>query len=481
MNYYAEGRSPALLPETVQIFSRPSIYGADRTTNEGKIDAMSGTLNLIAEHSNHAGRATAAFREEVTTSMLSESGLQGEEGSIICPFMKIAFSNAIDPDYKFTEETGKTTLFDRGWDGKMVFTDTKTVSDNLISRGLIAGYTAPGATIPQVVPLESSLARKEGRTWKRFNPSDSQLPSDFIADCFTPTVREELERIRTEDSSRLKTPVDPLDRQDMAAIAILCNTHFLTLKALNKHTEKMHGGISLRRLPPATPIPASLPTSSSPNPTTPTAHIMPPTTHISPQPFHGLINPGTMTDFLAAKLFEKAKKGMSAKEVSKRWSVVTRKMTNELGFTQPDGTIYKNYWGDVVIAATKFFDEDQHWVAQLKITATRETGHDDVFTPNYHGSVTTHKLDGWIQKSWEEQNRSTTIQKIGKLMKYPVPSKNVQVQLNTVSQEVRERIGANTEVLLPVRIPGKPEIQKALVNISQLLATFHLSTTWESY
>ena len=120
MNYYAEGRSPALLPETVQIFSRPSIYGADRTTNEGKIDTMSGTLDLIAEHSNHVGRATPSFREEVTTSMLSESGLRGEGGTIICPFMKIAFSNAMDPDYNLSEETGKTTLFDRGCDGKMV-------------------------------------------------------------------------------------------------------------------------------------------------------------------------------------------------------------------------------------------------------------------------------------------------------------------------------------------------------------------------
>merc|ERR1712173_142191 len=81
-----------------------------------------------------------------------------------------------------------------------------------------------------------------------------------------------------------------------------------------------------------------------------------------------------MTDFLAGKLFEKAKKGMSAKEIAKRWSVVTRKMTNELRFTQPDGTIYPNFWGEVVIAATKFFDGNQQWVAQLINTATRRTG-----------------------------------------------------------------------------------------------------------
>ena len=130
--------------------------------------------------------------------------------------------------------------------------------------------------------------------------------------------------------------------------------------------------------------------------------------------------------------------------------------------------IYKNFWGEVVIAATKFFDENQKWVAQLIITATKKTGHNDVFTPNYHGSVTTHQLEDWIQKSWEEQNRSTTLQKIGKLIKYQVPSKDIQIQFNTVSKEVRERIGANTEVLLPVRIPGKPEIDKALVNVSQL-------------
>ena len=78
MNYYAEGRDPVLLPEIVQIFSRPSIYQANRTTDEGKIDAMSGTLELIAEHSNHTSRATASFRDEIRDSMLSESGLRGE-------------------------------------------------------------------------------------------------------------------------------------------------------------------------------------------------------------------------------------------------------------------------------------------------------------------------------------------------------------------------------------------------------------------
>ena len=66
-----------------------------------------------------------------------------------------------------------------------------------------------------------------------------------------------------------------------------------------------------------------------------------------------------MSEFLTSKLFEKAKKGMSVKEIAKRWSVVTRKMTNELYFTKPDGTIHRNFWGEVVIAATKFLDESQ--------------------------------------------------------------------------------------------------------------------------
>ena len=121
MNYYAEGREPVLLPETVQIFSRPSIYQANRTTNEGKIDAMSGTLEIIAEHSNHISRATTTFQEEVTSSMLSPAGLRGGIGTLKCPFMKIAFSNAINPDYEednddglTREGDGKTTLFDQG-------------------------------------------------------------------------------------------------------------------------------------------------------------------------------------------------------------------------------------------------------------------------------------------------------------------------------------------------------------------------------
>ena len=188
-----------------------------------------------------------------------------------------------------------------------------------------------------------------------------------------------------------------------------------------------------------------------------------------------------MTDFLAGKSFEKVTKGTSTKEVAKRWSVVTRKMTNELYFTQADGTIHKNFWGEVVIATKKFFDNNQSWLAQLSVTATQKTGHDDVFTPNYHGSVTTNQLDNWIQESWDVLNRSTTVQKVGKLMKHQIPSKDVKVQYNIITKEVRERIGTNTEVLLPVRIPNRPEIDKALVNVSQLLTTFHLASTWENY
>ena len=481
MDYYAEGRSPAFATETVQIFSRPAIYQADRTTNEGKIDAMSGTLEIIAEHSNHVSRATSTFKEEVNSSMLSIAGLRGGPGTIKCPFMKIAFSNAINPDYEednddglTREGNGKTTLFDQGWDGQLVFTDTKVVAEKQVAGGLVAGYTPQGATIPQVVPLESSLARKEGRTWRKFNPAENQLPNSFITECFTPAVRDKLKQIREGDSLRLKTPSTTDDRLDMSVIAILCDTHFTTSKALNKHTEKMHGSMSLRRLPPAIPIPFNSTASSSPDVTPPTAPAIP---H-----FHGPVSSGTMTDFLTGNSFEKVTKEASTKEVAKRWSIVTRKMTNELYFTQADGiTIHKNFWGEVVIATRKFFDNNQSWLAQLSITATKKTGHDDVFTPNYHGSVTTLQLDSWIQESWDELNRSTSMQKVGKLIKYPIPSKDVKVQYNIISKEVRERIGTTTEVLLPVRIPGKPEIDKALVNISQLLTTFQLAYTWENY
>ena len=480
MDYYAEGRSPVLTPETVQIFSRPAIYQADRTTNEGKIDAMSGTLEMLTEHSNHVSRATSTFREEVSSSMLSIAGLRGGAGTIKCPFMKIAFSNAINPDYEednddglTREANGKTTLFDQGWDGQLVFTDTKLVAEKQVSGKLVAGYTALGATIPQVVPLESSLARKEGRTWRKFDPAENQLPNSFITECFTPAVRDELKRIRDEDPLRLKAPSNAEDRRDMAVIAILCDTHFTTSKALNKHTEKMHGSMSLRRLPPATPIPFNSTASSNPD-------ITPPTAPATPQ-FRGPVSSGTMTDFLTGKSFEKVTKGMSTREVAKRWSLVTRKMTNELYFTQADGTIHKNFWGEVVIAAKKFFDNNQSWLAQLSITATKKTGHDDVFTPNYHGSITTQQLDNWIQESWDELNRSTMMQKVGKFMKYQIPSKDVKVQYNIISKEVRERIGTTTEVLLPVRIPGRPDIDKALVNVSQMLTTFHLASTWENY
>ena len=100
MNYYASGRDPILPPETVQIFSRTSIHHADRNTDEGKIDAISATIEKIAEHSDHVSRDTLSFRNEIRDSMMSDLGLKGGEGTYKCPFMKVAFANAIKADYE---------------------------------------------------------------------------------------------------------------------------------------------------------------------------------------------------------------------------------------------------------------------------------------------------------------------------------------------------------------------------------------------
>ena len=120
-NYYAAGREPTLPPEQVHIFSRPSIHRAERTTNEWIINEQSGTLEKLAIHSDHVSRDSVPFRNELRDEMLSESGLTGGEGTHKCPFMKIAFTNAIKSDYDepspSDEEETRTTLFDRGWDG----------------------------------------------------------------------------------------------------------------------------------------------------------------------------------------------------------------------------------------------------------------------------------------------------------------------------------------------------------------------------
>ena len=158
-NYYAAGREPTLPPEQVHIFSRPSIHQAERDTNEWIINEQSGTLEMLAIQSNHVSRDTRPFRTKLRAEMLSESGLAGGEGTYKCPFMKIAFTNALKSDYDdpSPEEEGdaRITLFDRGWDGELVFTNTRIVTDNMITGGLVAGYTAPGSTtLPEVVPLE---------------------------------------------------------------------------------------------------------------------------------------------------------------------------------------------------------------------------------------------------------------------------------------------------------------------------------------
>ena len=83
--YYAEGRDQALDPEPVMIFSRPSIHTADRNTDEGKIDKISGTIEILAKHSNHVSRDTQLFRNEIQDNMMSDLGLRGGEDTNKCP------------------------------------------------------------------------------------------------------------------------------------------------------------------------------------------------------------------------------------------------------------------------------------------------------------------------------------------------------------------------------------------------------------
>ena len=186
-----------------------------------------------------------------------------------------------------------------------------------------------------------------------------------------------------------------------------------------------------------------------------------------------------MTEFLDSKYFEKAKKGNSAKEIAKRWSTVTRKMTNEFRVVNlADGTIHKNFWGEAATAAKRFFADDPTWFSQLKITATQDRGTNEVFSPNYQEPVTTYQLAEWIEKAWAELNRTTVLQRVGNIMKQQFPGKDVSVQLTTISDDIRERIGPSIEVLLPVRIPGTEEVQHALVEISQLITVFKLASAW---
>ena len=128
-NYYAASREPTLFPEQVHIFSRPSIHQAETNTNEWLINNQSGTLEMLAIQSNHVSRYKTPFRTELKAEMLSESGLRGSEGTIKCPFMKIGFTNALKSDYEPPSAAdggdNRLTLFDRGWDGEIVFTNTR--------------------------------------------------------------------------------------------------------------------------------------------------------------------------------------------------------------------------------------------------------------------------------------------------------------------------------------------------------------------
>ena len=108
--------------------------------------------------------------------------------------MEIAFVNALKQD--FEADPAEVALFDQGWDGDAVFVPPKVVSKNLIDGKLITGYRALGnISIPEVVPLESSLARNEGSEWKLFDPAERQLPTSFISQCYTANVKKDLRNL----------------------------------------------------------------------------------------------------------------------------------------------------------------------------------------------------------------------------------------------------------------------------------------------
>ena len=64
-------------------------------------------------------------------------------------------------------------------------------------------------------------------------------------------------------------------------------------------------------------------------------------------------------------------------------------------------------------------------------------------------------------------------------MQYALQTKDVTDQLQKAITEIRHQLGSNIEVMLPVKLPGRDTPEKAMVDISQLLAK--LAEDWFPY
>ena len=75
-------------------------------------------------------------------------------------------------------------------------------------KKLVAGYRPPGTTsYPELVAPESALANKEDGKWIPFQPSRGKLPTEYVEQCHTKSVRDRLRRVVEENWECLKEPL----------------------------------------------------------------------------------------------------------------------------------------------------------------------------------------------------------------------------------------------------------------------------------
>ena len=465
----------SLPTEDAQIMSRYTTSTAADGTDEAKIYKLTGDIEAIIKNSLSPNEDADFYKTYMKDSMLSMQGLMGGGAyKHQCPFMSIAFANFIKKTHIAKAEIQPNKLFGKMDITSLVWCPAEAVSEAVMDCNLIAAKQERGKKFPSPVPLKSSMATLRNNTWSPFDPSQGQIPSNLLDQCFSFEVQQELQKQVTANK-HLK-PFVVNKRSDIGTIVLLCGIWFKTVEDLNKHIESVHGNVNLADFPKAHKV-SSKPVNTST--ATTLNEALRDNFNAEVVKIRGA-HQCTLEQYVKEKNYERPTSNDSTDQVLDKMRTILTRVNNDFSVFDKEERVMVDQYGDIVTLFHCFFEDDPTWIRMFDLSAQAITENWNILGRNNTIRVSKDDILMWVRSMWEKRTARTFLRQIylvrsAKSANY---SEDMSVQLNTAVQVVREIFGSTVEMRLPVKTGTSDKWTTATVNISYFLIVQKLIEAW---
>ena len=347
----------SLPTEDAQIMSRYTTSTAADGTDEAKIYKLTGDIEAIIKNSLSPNEDADFYKTYMKDSMLSMQGLMGGGAyKHQCPFMSIAFANCIKKTHISKAEIQPNKLFGKMDITSLVWCPAEAVSEAVMDCNLIAAKQERGKKFPSPVPLKSSMATLRNNTWSPFDPSQGQIPSNLLDQCFSFEVQQELQKQVTANK-HLK-PFVVNKRSDIGTIVLLCGIWFRTVEDLNKHIESVHGNVNLADFPKAHKV-SSKPVNTST--ATTLNEALRDNFNAEVVKIRGA-HQCTLEQYVKEKNYERPTSNDSTDQVLDKMRTILTRVNNDFSVFDKEERVMVDQYGDIVTLFHCFFEDDPTWI-----------------------------------------------------------------------------------------------------------------------